>query len=85
MKNCTVCKENKEINCFYDKKTSKDGKESMCKVCRIKKYSEKKKEYHKTYHKTYKRKNPRITYISTKTHPKGKMNLKFMIVCVGQI
>ncbi len=71
-KNCSECKQSKEINCFYDKKTSKDGKESMCKECRIKKYSEKRKEYHKTYE----RKNPRITYISTKTHQTGKIICK---------
>lgn len=71
-KKCSECKNSKEINCFYDKKTSKDGKESMCKQCRIKKYAEKRKEYHKTYE----RENPRITYISEKTHPTGKIICK---------
>lgn len=68
-KKCSECKNSKEISCFYDKKTSKDRKESMCKQCRIKKYAEKRNKYLKTY----KRKNQRITYISTKKHPTGKI------------
>jgi hypothetical protein len=71
-KKCTECKENKEINCFYNKKTSKDGKESQCKSCRTNKTREKQKEYNKTYE----RKNPRIVYISTKTYPTGKIICK---------
>ena len=68
-KKCSECKQNKEISCFYDKKTSKDGKESMCKQCRIKKYAEKRNKYSKTYE----RENPRLTYISKKTHPTSKI------------
>jgi hypothetical protein len=66
---CSQCKEFKEINCFHNKKTGLNGKESMCKECRSKKYSVRNKEYSKTYI----RKKPRITYISTKTHLNGKI------------
>lgn len=33
MKKCKHCKEEKEINCFYDRKDRKDGKQSFCKKC----------------------------------------------------
>lgn len=55
MKNCSKCKENKEIEEFYKKKSTKDGLRSECIEC-TKKYllmnKEKIANYKKNYHKS---------------------------------
>jgi hypothetical protein len=33
MKKCTVCKESKSLDCFYNYKATKDGKSYRCKDC----------------------------------------------------
>ena len=33
MKQCSVCKENKSLSCFYNSKKAKDGKAYRCKDC----------------------------------------------------
>lgn len=48
-KTCSECKNLKKISDYYNKNIAKDGKETICKKCRISKYAEKRKEYHKTY------------------------------------
>lgn len=37
---CSHCKKELDINCFYKRRTSKDGLQNMCKECK-KKISEK--------------------------------------------
>ncbi|MBW1853098.1 MAG: hypothetical protein JRJ00_00195 [Deltaproteobacteria bacterium] len=58
MKKCTKCNLEKEDNLFYNRKTAKDGKNSICKQC-MSKYSRSEKtkaknnEYMKKYMKKY--------------------------------
>lgn len=47
---CSHCKKELDINCFYKRRTSKDGLQNMCKECKkklVKKISEKNKEKNK--------------------------------------
>jgi len=47
---CSHCKKELDINCFYKRRTSKDGLQNMCKECQkkeVKKISEKNKEKNK--------------------------------------
>ncbi|MBW1931454.1 MAG: hypothetical protein JRI56_00205 [Deltaproteobacteria bacterium] len=45
MKRCNKCKTEKPLEDFYKDRSSKDGHQGMCKVC--------KKEYHRKYHLKY--------------------------------
>lgn len=69
-KRCYVCKENKSIDCFGNKKTNKDGLQRICKDCQKierKKYYEANKEKEFENHKIYETKyRDRINIIRSK-------------------
>jgi len=49
MKKCTICKEEKELNCFNKNKTKKDGLNNICRECSIKRskrYYDENREHH---------------------------------------
>jgi hypothetical protein len=49
MKKCTVCKKEKELDCFNKNKTKKDGLNNICRECSIKRskqYYDENKEHH---------------------------------------
>lgn len=63
-KTCVVCKKEKELDLFYNKRKAKDGKQSKCKECDLaknalfcKENGEKRKEYHKVYNKSRRNKD----------------------------
>ena len=59
-KQCSKCKEVKELSMFHSNKCNGDGLHSRCKECRkseTKRYRERNKEKLKEYDKEYKRKN----------------------------
>ena len=56
MKNCTICKIDKPLNEFGNRKVSKDGLDYYCCACRRKYYEDRKHNYNlKEYQKNYKR------------------------------
>lgn len=57
---CTKCKQEKELNLFYNRKAVRDGKESNCKECsnkRNKKWTQDNPEKSNLIHKKYKLKD----------------------------
>jgi hypothetical protein len=57
-KQCTSCKEYKSLDLYHNRKDSKDGKASQCKVCRkkvIKKWRENNHEKHKEIYQKHNR------------------------------
>ena len=72
MKECNICKETKALTEFYTRKLSKDGREGVCKVCRMKQKRSRKNFIEQTRRATIKhdlkRKGNRWEYHLTRTY-----------------
>jgi hypothetical protein len=53
MKNCSICKKEKDLDLFSRDKYKKDGRQAECKDCNAEYYDKNKKRYHEAYRKRY--------------------------------
>lgn len=81
-KTCRVCKQEKDIELFNKKKSSKDGHDSMCKECQrqydiSRRNNPKRKEYCKDYNKKYYQNNKEYFYEYEKERSKRPERIEY--------